>query len=137
MLEKPGSGKRLVELLTACVLSRYTHLGTIRANSADVVGDIQRRLGLAREALKPVRARLLCNPYFSEAEKRNFVFSLVLSRLLHNAGTWVFCFDAHQAAYRRGEISLLRACIRTIHGFPCRRLTDQQVCALMGGHVAS
>ncbi|CAE7871729.1 unnamed protein product [Symbiodinium microadriaticum] len=63
LLEKPGSGKRLVELLTACVLSRYTHLGTIRANSADVVGDIQRRPGLA--------------------EKRNFVFSLVLSRHRH------------------------------------------------------
>ncbi|OLP94203.1 hypothetical protein AK812_SmicGene23807 [Symbiodinium microadriaticum] len=123
----PGSSQ--VQL--RCV-SRYAHLGTLRAVNADVAGDIKRRLGLAREALKPVRARLLCNPNFSVAEKRNFVFSLVLSRLMHNAGTWVFRFGGDQATYRRGYVSLLRACVRPLCGFPCRRLTDEQVCALVG-----
>ena len=123
------SGSMPVQL--RCV-SRYTHLGTLRAVHAEVTGDIKRRLGLAREALKPVRARLLCNPNFSAEEKRQFFFSLVLSRLLHNAGTWVFRFEGHQAAYRRGYVSLLRACVRPLCGFPCRRLTDEQVCALLG-----
>ena len=113
-----------------CV-SRYTHLGTIRTGSADVAGDISRRLGLAREALKPVRARLLCNANFTEAEKRNFMFSLVLSRLMHNAGTWVFQFKGQSATYRKGYVSLLRACVRPVLGYPCRRLTDKQVCAVM------
>ncbi|OLP77308.1 hypothetical protein AK812_SmicGene42640 [Symbiodinium microadriaticum] len=114
-----------------CV-SRYTHLGTIRTGGAEVAGDISRRLGLAREALKPVRARLLCNANFTEAEKRSFLFSLVLSRLLHNAGTWVFQTKGHSAAYRKGYVSLLRACVRPVLGYPCRRLTDQQVCAVLG-----
>ncbi|CAE7867077.1 unnamed protein product [Symbiodinium sp. KB8] len=75
--------------------SRYTHLGSIRDGSADVSGDIRRRLGLAREA-----------------EKRDFVFSLVLSRLMHNAGTWVLHTNGLRSAYRKGYVGLLRACVR-------------------------
>ena len=119
------------EVRLRCV-SRYTHLGTVRDGSADVSGDISRRLNLAREALKPVRARLLCNDNFTMAEKRDFVFSLVLSRLMHNAGTWVLHTAGQRATYRKGYVGILRAGVRPILGFPCRRLTDCQVCAVMG-----
>ena len=130
----PGIAVRLAdasEVRLRCV-SRYTHLGSIRDGSADVSGDIRRRLGLAREALGPVRARLLSNANFAEAEKRDFVFSLVLSRLMHNAGTWVLHTNGLRSAYRKGYVGLLRACVRPILGFPCRRLTDCQVCAVLG-----
>ena len=113
-----------------CV-SRYVHLGTSRTSDASPVSDLRRRLGLAREALHPVRRRLLTNPNFDKTEKCQFVFSLVLSRLMHNAGTWIFGSASSEAVLRRGYMSLLRGCVRPICGIPCRRLNDLQVCALL------
>ncbi|OLP93802.1 hypothetical protein AK812_SmicGene24245 [Symbiodinium microadriaticum] len=124
----PRQGEASVRM--RCV-SRYVHLGSSRTSDASPVSDLRRRLGLAREALHPVRRRLLTNPNFEKNEKCQFVFSLVLSRLMHNAGTWIFDSASSEAVLRRGYMSLLRGCVRPICGFPCRRLNDLQVCALL------
>ncbi|CAE7750061.1 unnamed protein product [Symbiodinium microadriaticum] len=132
----PGPGLRVhlpgeADVTMRCV-SKYTHLGTLRASSATTVADVQHRTGLARESLHPVRRRLLCNPNFTRPEKCQFVFSLIVSRLMHNAGTWVFPHASHYNALRKGYLSLLRGCVRPICNVPCRRLDDMQVCALLG-----
>ena len=118
--------------VTLRCVSKYTHLGTLRTSSATTVMDVQHRVRLARESLHPVRRRLLCNPHFSRQEKCQFVFSLVLEHLMHNAGTWVFPHASHYNALRKGYMSLLRGCVRPICSVPCRRLDDTQVCALLG-----
>ncbi|CAE7314008.1 unnamed protein product, partial [Symbiodinium sp. CCMP2456] len=114
-----------------CV-AQYAHLGTLRAADARSVEDVAKRIAHAREALHPVRARLLTNPNFGLAEKRDFVFALVLARLLHNSGTWVFHCMTHLGKFRRGYYGILRGCVRPLWGFPCRRLSNEQVCALLG-----
>ena len=112
-----------------CV-AQYTHLGTIRTADSSLLPELMYRARYTRELFLPVRARLLRNQNFSLAERQGFLASLVLARLMHNAGTWDLSCPEHFGAFARPYMSFLRGSIRPLHGVPCRRLSHEQVCAL-------
>ena len=116
-------------LRVRCV-AQYTHLGTIRTADASLLPELVFRARYTRELFLPVRARLLRNQNFSLAERQGFLASLVLARLMHNAGTWDLPCSEHFNAFARPYMSFLRGSIRPLYGVPCRRLSQEQVCAL-------
>ena len=117
-------------LRVRCV-AQYTHLGTIRTTDASLLPELAFRARCTRELFLPVRARLLRNQNFSLAERQGFLASLVLARLMHNAGTWDLPCSEHFNAFARPYMSFLRGSIRPLYGVPCRRLSQEQVCALI------
>ena len=66
----------------------YKHLGTFRTTSGGLAKELQFRTEQARAVYAPLRARLLGNDNLYRHERQQWLVSLVLSRLMHGAGTW-------------------------------------------------
>ena len=91
----------------SCV-DAYRHLGSLVHDSANLKVEVQRRLNQARAALKP-----LCRPLFARrdvtaAAKHNFFRSYVLSRLLHNVGSWSGMQAQDKHTWQAGVLHLYR-----------------------------
>ncbi|CAE7779683.1 unnamed protein product [Symbiodinium sp. CCMP2592] len=110
---------------------RYTHLGSIRGPDCSALPDIRRRRTLAADVCNRVCRRLLRNPALEIAEKRTYLFSLVLSKFMHGLATWAMTTKKEQTAYQAAYMSLLRPAVRPLLGFPCWRLTHEQTCAVL------
>ena len=97
---------------TSAVLRNTLILGTIRTADSSLLPELVYRARYTRELFLPVRARLLRNQNFSLAERQGFLASLVLARLMHNAGTWDLSCPEHFGAFARPYMSFLRGSIR-------------------------
>ena len=109
----------------------YVHLGSKRNTHCDATHDIQRRKIQATAVCSQVCKRLLRNPELEPAEKRNFLFSLVLGRFLHGMATWALPTAREKTAFRAAYIGLLRPAVRPLLKIPCWRLTHQQICTVL------
>ncbi|CAE7837407.1 unnamed protein product [Symbiodinium sp. CCMP2592] len=110
---------------------RYTHLGSVRSPECNALPDIRRRRTLAADVCTKVCRRLLRNPALEMAEKRTYLFSLVLSKFMHGLATWAMTTKKEQTAYQAAYMSLLRPAVRPLLSFPCWRLTHEQTCAVL------
>ena len=109
----------------------YTHLGSVRASSANAAADLKRRAQLARTIFHPLRARLLRNPELSIRERRHLLFSTALASYTHGLGTWSLSQAGEWQQFRKEYMKFLRGSIRPIYAVPCKRLDESQVCALL------
>eukprot|EP00439_Symbiodinium_sp_Y106_P025071 s7015_g3.t1 len=86
---------------------------------------------LAREKFQPFKRRVLANRHLSCCERQELFKSVIMARFLHGLGT----VDLHTAQARglfaRKYMGLVRGAIRPLHEVPCRRLCDDQACALL------
>ena len=86
----------------------YTHLGSAVDVTGNVAKDIQRRLGHARAAARPLRRQVFGCPQVPLPTRCMLFRSLVLSRLLHNVGSWVHLTQTNRQSWQGGCISLYR-----------------------------
>ena len=86
----------------------YTHLGSAIDVTGHVAHDIKRRLGCAREAARPLRKQVFGCAHVPLPTRTMLFRSLVLSRLLHNVGSWVCFTQTNRQAWQGGCISLYR-----------------------------
>ena len=114
-----------------CV-SEYVHLGTTRRYNASCEAAIVRRDGLAREKFQPFKRHVLANHHLTCKERQELFKAVIMARFLHGIGTLEFPCGKVRALFARKYMGLVRGAIRPLHGVPCRRLTDEQACALMG-----
>ena len=115
----------------------YTHLGTVRMAHAQACADLDRRADLARSVYRPLRSRILRNPELSVVERCHLLFSMVLSSYTHGLGTWSLTTATEKRKFRGHYMQFLRGAVRPLHALPCRRLEDQQVCAVLGALLPS
>ena len=119
------------QVLLRCV-SEYVHLGTTRRYNANCEAAIVRRDGLAREKFQAFKRHVLANGHLTCRERQELFKAVILARFLHGLGTLEFPCDKVRTLFTRKYMGLVRGAIRPLHGVPCRRLTDEQACALMG-----
>ena len=115
----------------------YTHLGSVRMAHAQACADLDRRADLARSVYRPLRSRILRNPELSVPERCHLLFSMVVSSYTHGLGTWSLATATEQRKFRGHYMQFLRGAVRPLHELPCRRLDDEQVCAILGALLPS
>ena len=86
----------------------YTHLGSAVDVTGNVAKDIQRRLSHAREAARPLRKHVFGCPQVPLPTRLMLFRGLVMSRLLHNVGSWVRLTQTNRQSWQGGCISLYR-----------------------------
>ena len=101
----------------------YTHLGSMVDVTGNVSKDIQRRLSHAKEAARPLLKQVFGCPQVPLPVRSMLFRSLVLSRLLHNVGSWVHLTQTNCQAWQGGCITLFR-----------RLLTGSDVTAFFHNH---
>ncbi|CAE7812278.1 unnamed protein product, partial [Symbiodinium sp. CCMP2456] len=112
-----------------CVDS-YVHLGSRRDGRGNTQGEVERRARLTMEAFVPFRKRILCNRHLTLQEKQHLLASMIMSKFLHNAGTWDLHSKQAYQSFCSKYYSFLRGSIRPMCGVPCRRLSEEQILAL-------
>ena len=110
----------------------YKHLGTFRTTSGSLHKELHYRAEQARAVYTPLRARLLGNDNLFQHERQQWLVSLVLSRLMHGAGTWSFQCTKTRLLFESRYMSFVRGAVRPLWQVPCRRLSQDQACALAG-----
>ena len=91
----------------SCVDS-YRHLGSLLHDSASLRVEVYRRLNQARAALKPLYKPLFARRDVTGTAKHNFFRSYVLSRLLHNVGSWSGLQAHDKHTWQAGVLNLYR-----------------------------
>ena len=115
----------------------YVHLGASVTWNGSPIPDIQRRAGMAWEAVPGVRRHILANPGLRWTEKMHMYSSLILGRFLHGAGLWVLTTKDRFRAYSAAYMGFLRKACWPVLGCSSQSLTDEQVCAALGQFDAS
>ena len=110
----------------------YKHLGTFRTTTGSLHKELHYRAEQARAVYTPLRARLLGNDNLFRHERQQWLVSLVLSRLMHGAGTWSFQCTKTRLLFESRYMSFVRGAVRPLWQVPCRRLSQDQACALAG-----
>ena len=113
-----------------CV-SEYTHLGTVRTHTASCERAVRRREQLAREILQPFKRHIMANRALLHAERQELFKSMILAKFLHGIGTMELGCKQAYSSFAKKYVGLGRSVVRPLYGLPCRRLSDEQVCALL------
>ena len=109
----------------------YVHLGTFLNSELSEVANLKRRAGLLATAFKPIRNRLLNNPFLLPVEKRELVLGRVIPCFMHGAGLWRLA-TAHEKEAAVGPLhSVFRQCIRPITGNSSAKMTQAEVLAAL------
>jgi hypothetical protein len=94
-----------------CVVQCYKHLGGYIDYNGNMMREAQQRCSAAMNAFTPLATRVFGSPYVHHYCRMSFVRTLVLTRLLFNAHTWV-CDDK------------IMAKLNTVHSRVLRRVTN-------------
>ena len=113
-----------------CV-AEYTHLGTVRTHNASCEVAICKREGLTRAILQPFKRRVMANNSLTCRERQELFKAMVLAKYLHGVGTLELGSKHAFEMFCRKYVGLVHGVVRPLHGVPCRRLGDSQVCALL------
>ena len=109
----------------------YVHLGTVLNSELSEVANLKRRAGLLASAFKPIRNRLLNNPFLLPGEKRELILGRVIPCFLHGSGLWRLA-TAHEKEAAVGPLhSVFRQCIRPITGNSSAKMTQTEVLAAL------
>ncbi|CAE7364293.1 unnamed protein product [Symbiodinium sp. CCMP2592] len=103
---------RLWQQARVRVVHFYRHLGGVIHFSGDVAREIRSRVGMAHEAFQKRKRQIFGSPIVPKTAKATLFNSLILSVLLHGAGTWPALRPAAQsalsAAYERMACHMCR-----------------------------
>ncbi|CAE7301905.1 CACNA1H [Symbiodinium sp. CCMP2592] len=124
----PGpQGEQCVRLVP-----EYIHLGCVlRADGSDLPGLFHRE----RQAMllyRPIRRRLLSNPFLTEVEKCGLLKSRILPCFLHGAGLLVLATSRERAKFEDTIYRLYRGAFRPILGVSCTGFTNLEVVSALG-----
>ena len=90
------------------VTASYTHLGGVLHHTTDLAVEIRRRLGVAFAAFNQHRRLLFRNWTIPLAKRVQLFESLILSKLLYGAETWVVSNDRTVAHFHAALMRLYR-----------------------------
>ncbi|CAE7586002.1 CACNA1S [Symbiodinium sp. CCMP2592] len=114
------------------LVPEYTHLGCVlRADGSDFPGLVHRE----RQAMllyRPVRRRLLSNPYLTEAEKCGLLTTRILPCFLHGAGMLVLSTSRERVKFEDTVYRMYRGAFRPILGVSCKGFTNLEVVSALG-----
>ena len=113
------------------VVPNYVHLGTLLNAELSEVPNLQRRAQLLYAAFKPIRNKLLSNPYLHFHEKRELILSRVIPCFMHGSGLWRLSTMQEQEAATGPLCSVLRRCVRPLTGKSAAHLTQAEVVAAL------
>ncbi|OLQ11339.1 hypothetical protein AK812_SmicGene4821 [Symbiodinium microadriaticum] len=113
------------------VVPNYVHLGTLLNAELSEVPNLQRRAHLLYAAFKPIRNKLLSNPYLHFHEKRELILSRVIPCFMHGSGLWRLATQQEQEAATGPMNSVLRRCVRPLTGKSAAHLTQAEVAAAL------
>ncbi|CAE7428422.1 unnamed protein product, partial [Symbiodinium necroappetens] len=109
----------------------YTHLGTFLNAELSEMANLKRRAGLLASTFKPIRNRLLNNPFLLPTEKRELLLGRVIPCFLHGSGLWRLS-TKHEHEVAVGPLySAFRQCIRPITGSSSAKMTQAEVLAAL------
>ncbi|CAE7237926.1 unnamed protein product [Symbiodinium microadriaticum] len=110
-----------------CLAEQYTHLGSVIRADGQVLPDITRRRELARELYRPIKRKLLCNPYLFFQEKTELLRGRVLPKFLYGPGLWSLKTVRERQAVEETIFSFYRGSFRPIFGFPSQGYTNEEI----------
>ena len=90
------------------VTHRYCHLGGLLHHAADQKAEIRRRIAIAHSTVSQHRKLVFRNWQLSLQKRTQLFESLVLSRLLYGAKTWVAMDDKTERTFHAAIIRLYR-----------------------------
>ena len=90
------------------VTHRYCHLGGLLHHAADQKAEIRRRIAIAHSTVSQHRKLVFRNWQLSLQKRTQLFESLVLSRLLYGAETWVAMDDKTERTFHAAIIRLYR-----------------------------
>ena len=108
------------------ITASYTHLGGVLHHTTDLAVEIRRRLGAAFAAFNQHRRLLFRNWAIPLAKRVQLFESLILSKLLYGAETWVVSNDRTVAHF---HAALLRLYRRLLPVAPECHLQDDEILA--------
>ena len=79
-------------------MGQYRHLGGLIHHTGKVIREVRHRIMLAHEAFQTHKKRVFGSPAVSFQAKAVLYESLILSVLLHGAGTWIGLDDRARQA---------------------------------------
>ena len=113
------------------VVPEYLYLGAmVRADGQELSG-IQHRRAQMLSVFKPLKAKLLWNPYVTLAEKRELIRSRVLSRFLYGAGHWILRTERERQLFAEAIQGVYRSAFRPLLGVSSCRFTHDEVAAAL------
>ena len=113
------------------VVPSYVHLGTSINAELSETPNLKRRAQLLYAAFKPVKNKLLRNPFLLFHEKRELIMSRIIPCFLHGSGLWRLA-TRHEADAALGPLnSVFRQCIRPLTGYRAALLTEEEVLAAL------
>ena len=98
----------------------------------DLPAEIKHRKSVAQPAFSALRRRVLFNPFLSVVEKVRLVCQGPITSLMHSSGTWVISNERERKALHGAYMSMVRPCVQPLFGLTSRKLTDEEVCCLLG-----
>ncbi|CAE7189620.1 lact-2, partial [Symbiodinium sp. KB8] len=110
-----------------CLAEQYTHLGSIVRSDGQSLPDILRRRELARDLFRPIKAKLLSNPYLYFHEKVELLRGRVLPKFLYGAGLWSFRTTRERSAAEETIFSFYRGAFRPTFGFSAQGYTNEEI----------
>ncbi|CAE7254309.1 PEPKR2 [Symbiodinium sp. CCMP2592] len=115
------------------VVSQYRHLGGLIHHSGKVIREVRSRTALAHEAFQKHKRAIFGSPVIPLSSKNILFESLVLSILLHGAGTWTEIDKASISALSHAYTLMVAQMLRPLHQFDeALRLGPSRILAVAG-----
>ncbi|CAE7475133.1 CACNA1S [Symbiodinium sp. CCMP2456] len=112
--------------------SEYTHLGcTLRADGTELP-CLRHREQQAMQIYRPLRKRLLTNPFLTVREKTDLIRSRVLPSFLHGAGMLTLRNTKDKDKFEDTIFKIYRGSFRPILGVSCQGYTNTEIVAALG-----
>ncbi|CAE7262287.1 unnamed protein product, partial [Symbiodinium necroappetens] len=109
------------------IVPAYVHLGTTLNAELSETANLKRRALMLYTAFKPIKHRLLRNPYLFFHEKRELILSRIIPAFLHGSGLWRLS-TRHEVDLAHGPLNaVFRQCIRPLTGYSAALLTHDEV----------
>ena len=113
------------------VVPSYVHLGTTLGAELSESPNLKRRAKLLFAAFKPIKNKLLRNPFLLFHEKRELILSRVVPVFMHGSGLWRLATRHEQEEVYGPLNSVLRQCVRPLTGKGASLLTQSEVLAAL------
>ena len=93
-------------------MGQYRHLGGLIHHTGKVIREVRHRIMLAHEAFQTHKKRVFGSPAVSFQAKAVLYESLILSVLLHGAGTWIGLDDRARQALNTAHTHMVARMLR-------------------------
>ena len=115
------------------LVGQYRHLGGLIHHTGKVIREVRHRIMLAHEAFQRHKKRVFGSPAVSFQAKAVLYESLILSVLLHGAGTWIGLDDKARLALNTAHTHMVARMLRPRYSFDeALHLGPERILAIFG-----